>query len=128
MDMALGPCFGRADRPRWAAAGAGSPPRRPGYPGGLFEFIEIKQEDTPEGRVNLVVEVTPKYRVSAVRFQGNKQVKSRRLQDEVATKPNSALDERTVKVDAEKIHEYYQKAGYNQAQVSYDIEGERATG
>ena len=98
------------------------------YRTGLFEFIEIKQEDTPEGRVNLVVEVTPKYRVSAVRFQGNKQVKSRRLQDEVTTRANSALDERTVKDDAGKIHEYYQKSGYNQAQVSYDIERDRATG
>ncbi len=97
------------------------------YKTGLFEFIEIKQEAANERVFNLVVEVTPKFRVLAVRYEGNKKVKSRRLDKEVKTKPNASLDERQVKEDAEKVREYYQKSGYNQVSVNYTIERDRAT-
>jgi outer membrane protein insertion porin family len=50
------------------------------------------------------------------------------LEKEVKTKANLALDERQVKEDAEKLREYYQKAGYNQVSVSYSIERDRSTG
>ena len=98
------------------------------YRTGLFEFIEVKREELPNNVVNLVFEITPKYRVQAVRFQGNKTVKASRLEKEIGTKPNTALDERAVKSDAEKLHEYYQKEGFNQAQITYDIERDRGTG
>jgi len=97
------------------------------YKTGLFEFIEVKQEAVNDHVFNLVVEVTPKFRVLAVRYEGNKQVKSRRLEKEVKTKPNTSLDERQVKEDAEKIREYYQKTGYNQVSVNYTIQRDRAT-
>jgi outer membrane protein insertion porin family len=98
------------------------------YRTGLFEFIEVKREVLPSRLVNLVVEVTPKYRVLAVRFEGNKGVKSRRLEKESKTKAGAALDERQVKEDSEKIREYYQKAGYNQISISYSIDRDRSTG
>lgn len=98
------------------------------YRTGLFEFIEVKREVLNERAVNLVVEVTPKYRVLAVKFDGNQRVKSRRLAKEVKTKANLALDERQVKEDAEKIREYYQKTGYNQVSINYSIDRNRENG
>jgi outer membrane protein insertion porin family len=98
------------------------------YRAGLFEFIEVKRELLPDGTVNLVFELTPKYRVLAVRYEGNERVRSRRLEREVKTRANFALDERQVKDDAEKIREYYQKTGYNQVSVHYEIDRNRATG
>jgi outer membrane protein insertion porin family len=98
------------------------------YRTGLFEFIEVKREELPNNVVNLVFEITPKYRVQAVRFQGNKTVKASRLEKEIGTRPNTALDERAIKSDAEKLHEFYQKSGYNQAQITYDIDRDRGTG
>jgi outer membrane protein insertion porin family len=98
------------------------------YRTGLFEFIEVKREEAPGNVVNLVIEVTSKYRVLDVRFEGNRAIKDRRLLREVKTTPNGALDERQVKEDAEKLHEFYQKGGFNQAQVSYSIDRNRSTG
>lgn len=98
------------------------------YRTGLFEFIEIKRESVDGKSFNLVVEVTPKFRVLALRYEGNKRVKGTRLEKEIKTKPNTALDERQVKEDAEKIREYYQKAGYNQVSINYAVERDRATG
>jgi outer membrane protein insertion porin family len=98
------------------------------YRTGLFEFIEVKREVLAGRAVNLVVEVTPKYRVLSIRYEGNQRVKSRRLEKEIKTKPNASLDERQVKEDAEKIREYYQKTGYNQISINYAIERDRGTG
>ncbi len=98
------------------------------YRTGQFEFIEFKRGALVEGRVDLVVEVTPKFRVSTVDFEGNSNIKARRLLREAKTKENLPLDERQVKEDSEKIREFYQKSGYNQAKVDYRIERNRATG
>ena len=98
------------------------------YRTGQFEFIEFKRGTLQNGRVDLVVEVTSKYRVSKVDFEGNVKVRDKRLAKEAKTKENLPLDERQVKEDAEKVREYYQKSGYNQATVEYRIERDRATG
>jgi len=99
------------------------------YKTGLFEYIEVKREIQSDGTtVNLVVEITPKYRVLAVRYEGNQKVKIRTLGKQVKTADGATLDERQVKEDSEKIHDYYEKHGYNQATVTYDIQRDRTTG
>ncbi|MDF9832445.1 outer membrane protein insertion porin family [Ereboglobus sp. PH5-5] len=98
------------------------------YRTGLFEFIEVKREVLPTRVINIIVEVTPKYRIQEIRFEGNKNVKSHTLEKETKSRQNMSLDERQVKADSDKIREYYQKKGYNRVYVSYDIERDRATG
>lgn len=98
------------------------------YRTGLFEFIEAKREQVAGNVVNLVFEVTPKFRVLTIKFEGTKAYKDRRLLKETKSQANGALDERQIKDDAQKIYELYQKAGYNQAQVTYSIDRNRSTG
>ena len=100
------------------------------YRTGLFETAQVLKSNsaTQPGVVNLIVEVTPKYRVLALRYEGNDRVGTSRLQEEVKSRPNLALDERQVKEDTEKIRDYYEKAGYNQAEVHYAIDRDRTTG
>ena len=98
------------------------------YRTGLFDLIEIKREEVSAGALNLVVEVTPKFRVLSVSYVGNKELTTSKLRKEAKTRPNSPLDERQIKTDSEKIFEVYQKAGYSQAEVNYTIDRDRATG
>ena len=98
------------------------------YKTGLFEFIEVKRETIAGHGVNLILEVTPKFRVLAVRYEGNKAYKEKRLQKEIKTVANGALDERQIKDDAQKIYEFYQKNGFNQAQVTFSLDRNRSTG
>lgn len=98
------------------------------YRTGVFEFIEVKREEATGNVVNFVFELTPKFRVLDVQYEGNQGVKSRRLAKEIKTVANGPLDERQIKEDSQKIYEYYQKRGYNQAQVSYTIDRDRDTG
>jgi outer membrane protein insertion porin family len=98
------------------------------YRTGLFEFVNVAHEQVDPQTINLVIEVTPKFRVLGVRFEGNSKVKTTRLEKEVKTKPNQALDERQIKEDSEKIREYYQKAGYNQVSITYTVDRDRVGG
>jgi outer membrane protein insertion porin family len=98
------------------------------YRTGLFEFIEVKRESVANNVVNLVIEVTPKFRVLSIHFQGAKAYKEHRLIKEIKTVLNGALDERQIKDDAQKLYEFYQKNGFNQAQVTYSIDRNRSTG
>lgn len=98
------------------------------YRTNLFEFVQVKQEQVSANTFNLVIEVTPLFRVLAVKFEGNEKVTARRLGRETKSKANLALNDRQVKEDAEKIREYYQKEGYNQASVTYTIDRDRGLG
>lgn len=98
------------------------------YRTGLFEFIEVRRETLPSGNVNLLFELTPRYRVLAVIFRGNEKMRARRLQKQIDTQENLVLDERQVKADSEKIREFYQKKGYNRISIYYEIERDRSTG
>ncbi|MDB6166095.1 MAG: bamA [Lacunisphaera sp.] len=98
------------------------------YKTGLFEFIEVKRESLANNGVSLVLEVTPKFRVLSVQFTGNKAYNAKRLQKEIKSAGNGSLDERQIKDDAQKIYEFYQKNGYNQAQVTYSVDRNRSTG
>ena len=98
------------------------------YRTGLFEYIQIKQEPVDDKTFNFIIEVTPKYRVRDVKFEGNVKEKTTRLEKEVKTRPNLSLDERQAKDDVEKLREYYQKSGYNQVQITHTIDLDRVGG
>lgn len=98
------------------------------YRTGLFEYIEVKREVTPDNRINLIFALRPQHRVEKVRFEGNSRVSNRRLLRETTVRQNAALDERVVRLDAEAIHTFYQQRGYSQATVTYEIERNPQTG
>jgi len=95
----------------------------------LFEFIDVKRDGPDEnGQVDLVFRVKPKYRVLAIYFDGNVELSDRRLQREISSTVNRALNERLIKEDAEKLYELYQKKGYTQVEVDYSIDRDPDTG
>ncbi len=118
------------------------------YRTGLFEYIEVKREFLDDGSVNLLFELRPKYRVESIEFRGNEHVSDRRLLREVGYErrqtgwvadvlpwtprlmPMETLDERTVRMGAEDVREYYRRRGFTEATISFDIERdtERGTG
>ncbi len=103
---------------------------------GHFELVDIKHTPRPpDGKVeDLVVELTPKRRVQAVRYDGNVELKPvgflsfGGFAKEVKTKANEPLDEHQINEDAATIRTYYQEHGYNQATVKHHLEGDPSTG
>ncbi len=117
------------------------------YRTGLFEYIEVRREFAGDGSVNLLFQLRPKYRVESLEFRGNENVSDRRLLREVAYErrepregwlsnlfpgarrtPMETLDERTVRMGADQIADYYRQRGYSEVSVTYDIERDREAG
>lgn len=95
---------------------------------GLFETIEVHRTDVSRTQVDVIFEVRAKYRVGAVRFEGNERVSNRKLEGEIAISRAGVIDEAVVKSDADKLEEFYRKAGYSQVKVEYVIDRNPVTG
>jgi outer membrane protein insertion porin family len=98
------------------------------YETGLYEYIEGNREKLPDGGVRFILTILPKYRVSAVIFQGNKEYSKSRLSEEIKTEAGGVLDEVQVKRDTDKLFQFYQKKGYSRVKVSNTIDKNDNTG
>jgi outer membrane protein insertion porin family len=95
---------------------------------GLFDLIQVQRADGPDNTVDLVFLVTPKFRIGAIRFEGNKALSRSRLEKEIGSRNSFVLDERLVKDDADKLATVYRKAGFSQARVEYVVDRNPVTG
>ncbi len=92
------------------------------YQTGNYEFIEVRRQDLPNGEIAIGFIVVPKYRISQILFEGNDEEDDGDLSDEIESEVGLPLDEVLVKRDANKLFHYYQKEGFTNAKVSYEIE------
>lgn len=98
------------------------------YATGNFEFIEVRRINLAGGGIRVVFVVVAKYRISAIKFEGNDNISESTLKDEIENDVGMPLDEVQVKRDSTKIFQYLQKKGYTNATVSYEIERDEETG
>ncbi len=99
------------------------------YETGLYDYIEGSRESLGSGKgVRVILSILPKYRVSAVIYQGNKEYSKSRLSEEVKTQAGGVLDEVQVKRDSDKLFQFYQKKGYSRVKITYTIDKNDNTG
>lgn len=94
---------------------------------GFFFDVRVLEESVTGG-VKIVFQVQGKATIKEVQFEGYKRLKLERLQREVGIKATDILDERKVHQAQQKVLEIYQKAGYPDAKVEYDISLDKDTG
>ncbi|MBI5393753.1 MAG: outer membrane protein assembly factor BamA, partial [Verrucomicrobia bacterium] len=97
------------------------------YATGYFTNVSVSQEDV-EGGVKVLFTVQGKAKIKEIIIQGNDKVKASRIRKEIELKVGEPLDERKVVLAQKKVEEYYEKAGYEQAKISYDISIDQQTG
>jgi len=98
------------------------------YATGLFDYLEVRQETMADSRLRLTFVVTPRYRLERITYEGNQDVRSRRLEREIDSRPQGVLDERLIRADRDKLVTFYQKRGYSGVQIDYRIDRNTATG
>ena len=99
------------------------------YETGLYDYIEGSRQSLGPGHgVRLVLSIVPKYRVSAVIYQGNSEYSKNRLSQEVKTQAGGVLDKVQVKRDEEKLFQFYQKRGYSRVKITSSIDTNDNTG
>ncbi len=88
------------------------------YLTGYFYNIRIVEEQSPEGYV-LTYVLVGKPKVSDIKFTGNTQWDTSKLQKLLKSKVGEPLDERKLFADAQEIKKKYVNAGYQNTEVKY---------
>jgi outer membrane protein insertion porin family len=97
------------------------------YATGLFANVRLIQEPMGDG-VRVVVLVQGKPKLKDILFEGNNKYKADRLKKEVKSKVGEVVSERQVAEDANTLVEFYQKAGYHNVKVAFEIMPDEMTG
>ncbi len=97
------------------------------YATGLFANVRIFQEHVADG-LKVIVLVQGKPKLKDVLFEGNKRYKASRLKKEIKAKVGEVVSERQVAEDANALVEFYQKAGYHNVKVAFEIMPDELTG
>ncbi len=94
---------------------------------GFFFDVRVLEESVANG-VKVIYQVQGKATIKEILFEGNVRYKADRLQREVDMKAGDILDELKAHVGTQKIAEMYQKAGYPDVKVEYNVSVDRDTG
>lgn len=97
------------------------------YETGLFVNLRIYDEPLADG-VKIILIVQPKPLVRDVVLVGWSSLPESRLRKEVKSKSGETLNEQQVAKDAMAMTAYYQKKGFKDAQVTYQVETTEETG
>ena len=88
----------------------------------FFEFIETKLDQVDERHVKLTFVVKLRYRIESIVFEGNKEIRDRKLKKQIELEEGDILDELKIRNDVETLLEYYRKKGFSRANIEYDID------
>ncbi len=94
---------------------------------GYFFDVRVLEEPVVDG-VRIVFQVQGKATIKEITFEGEKRFKEERLRKECSQKVGDSLDERKAHDDAQKMQDLYQKAGYPDVKVTYDVGLDKDTG
>lgn len=83
---------------------------------GFFDNIEVEIEEVREG-LRLIFAVTERSVIDEIQFQGNKKIKTKKLEKQIEIKPGDYLKRYLLKLDEDKIKEFYIKKCFNRIQV-----------
>ena len=94
---------------------------------GYFFDVRVLEEPVTDG-VKVIFQVQGKATLKEVLLEGNKRYKEDRLRRESRQKAGDILDERKAHADARKMEEIYQKGGYPDVKVNYEVSLDKDTG
>ena len=86
------------------------------YDMGFFDNVRVETETT-SGGVNVFFVVEEKPFVVEIAFDGNKELSEDALREAITLQNQVFLDQKEIKVSAEKIREKYEKDGYHKVKI-----------
>jgi len=108
---------------------AGAPFRRSGigdeireiYSMGYFDDVQIRAEEAAPGTVDLHIVLKERPSLRTLEIQGNKLFSKDEILDTLITKSFSVANLEKIRDDIEKIRKMYEKSGYYQPKIEYEI-------
>jgi outer membrane protein insertion porin family len=97
------------------------------YATGSVTNVRIFGEPIADG-VRVVVVIQSKANVTAVNFEGNTVITTKKLRKDISTKPGQTLNEANLEQDRQKILDDYANRGYSETDVKYHSDVNDQTG
>ncbi|MDE3067447.1 MAG: outer membrane protein assembly factor BamA [Verrucomicrobiota bacterium] len=98
------------------------------YATGQFYNIRVGLESASDGGVILTYIVQPLPRLTDIKIQGNKKVKTSKIRKKITAKVGEPLDEQKLFTDTQAIQKLYEKYGYPGTKVKYVLDIDQAAG
>lgn len=88
------------------------------YATGYFADVVAETTEGADGKLDIVIKLTPKPRVSKVLYRGNKKFETDKLRGEVMIVTGGPLNDRDLQDSANALREFYRGEGYNDAKIT----------
>jgi len=83
---------------------------------GFFDNIEIEIEDVEDG-INLIFKVSERAIIDEIQFQGNEEIKTKKLAKQIDIKEGDTLKYYLLKLEEDKLKEYYKKKCFARVKI-----------
>jgi len=98
------------------------------YDWGPLASVSVDVQETPAGGFRVTFRVEEKPTISRIIFEGNREFSGEKLLGEISSAAGEPLSESKLREDAAKIFELYEKDGYLQARIDYQIKAKPESG
>ena len=98
------------------------------YASGNIQNVRIFGEPLPSGGVKVIVVVLTKAKVTEVQIAGVTKLKTKTIRKELLVRPDEILNEASMEQDRQQILELYQKKGFPDTEVAYEVNVDEDTG
>ncbi|MCX6348783.1 MAG: outer membrane protein assembly factor BamA [Candidatus Aureabacteria bacterium] len=98
------------------------------YDWGPLASVSVDVQETPAGGFRVTFRVEEKPTISRIIFEGNREFSGGKLLGEISSVAGEPLSEPKLREDAAKIFELYEKEGYLQARIDYQIKAKPESG
>jgi outer membrane protein insertion porin family len=98
------------------------------YGTGQFYNVRVAVDQADDGGVVLTYIVQVRPRVTDIKIEGNKKLSNSKLRKKITVKAGEPLDEQKLFTDAQEMEKLYQKYGYPDTRVKYDLDIDEAAG
>ncbi len=91
------------------------------YDLGYFDDVQIRAEKTPDGEVDLNIEVKERPSIKDIEISGNTVFTADEILDRLLTKRLNVASVEKIRDDIQKIKDMYEKEGYYEPKIEYEI-------
>jgi outer membrane protein insertion porin family len=80
-------------------------------------FTDVLSETTVEedGKINIILKITPRPRIKVINFEGNKKFKREKLDKELTIVADQPLSDAKLRESTNKLRKFYMSEGFNDA-------------
>ena len=91
------------------------------YSTGFFTDVVSETTVDNEGKIDITLKVTPRPRIKAITFEGNKKFDNEKLDKEITLVADQPLSDAKLRESTSKLRKFYMSEGFNDATITPQV-------